>query len=61
MWENWDKLLHEIVIIKWGIVCIAASLCGVTVYFLLKEVPKWWKSFDKKKKKSIGFNFNNKE
>lgn len=60
MWENWDKLLHEIVIIKWGIVCIAASLCGVTVYFLLKEIPKWWKSFGKKEEKTIGFKFNRK-
>ena len=51
MWENWDKLLNEIVIIKWSVVCIAVSLWGVTVYFLLKEIPKWWCSFNKKKEK----------
>ena len=51
MWENWDKLLNEIVIIKWGVICIAVSLWGVTVFFLLKEIPKWWDSFNKKKKK----------
>tara|TARA_B100000953_G_C17676131_1_gene310514 strand:- start:102 stop:344 length:243 start_codon:yes stop_codon:yes gene_type:complete len=51
MWENWDKLLHEIVVIKWAVVSMAASLCGVMVYYLLKEIPKWWDSFNKKKKK----------
>ena len=42
-------LLREVVVIKWGVVCIAVSLWGLTVYFLLKEIPKWWHSHDKKK------------
>ena len=40
----------EIVIIKWAVICIAVSLWGLTTYLLLKELPKWWRSFDKKKK-----------
>ncbi len=45
------NLLREVIIIKWGVVCIVASLWGLAVYFLLKEIPIWWHSFDKKKKK----------
>ena len=51
MWENWDELLKQVVIIKWSVVCIAVCLWGVAVYFLLKEIPKWWHSFDEKPKK----------
>ena len=36
MWENWEKLLNEVVIIKWGVVCIAVSMWGLSLYFLLK-------------------------
>jgi hypothetical protein len=42
------ELLHNIVVIKWALVCMAVSLWGLTAYFFLKEFPKWWKSFDKK-------------
>ena len=45
----WEELLKEIVVIKWAVICIAVSLWGLTVYFLLKEAPKWWKSLKKKK------------
>lgn len=46
----WEELLKEIVIIKWGVVCIAVSLWGVTMYLLLKEIPEWWDSYKKRKK-----------
>tara|TARA_Y100000310_G_scaffold335939_1_gene419210 strand:- start:423 stop:647 length:225 start_codon:yes stop_codon:yes gene_type:complete len=46
----WEELLREVAIIKWGVVCIAVSLWGVSVYFLLKELPTWWNSHKKKKK-----------
>ena len=42
------KLINDVVIIKWGVVCIAVSLWGVTVHLLLKEAVKWWRSYDKK-------------
>ena len=45
----WEELLKEIAIIKWGVVCMAASFWGITIYFLLQEIPRWWCSFDKKK------------
>ena len=44
-----SELLKQVVAIKWVLVCIATSLWGLTVYFLLKEMPIWWRSFDKKK------------
>tara|TARA_B100001105_G_C22001862_1_gene277685 strand:+ start:127 stop:354 length:228 start_codon:yes stop_codon:yes gene_type:complete len=47
----WEELLREIILIKWGVVCIAASLWGVTVYLLLKEIPEWWRSYNERKKK----------
>jgi len=37
MWENWEKLLNEVVIIKWGVVCIAVSMWVLSLYFLLKN------------------------
>ena len=46
----WEEILKEVIIIKWGVISIAVSLWGVTVYFLLKEIPIWWNSFGKKKK-----------
>ena len=46
MWENWDKLLEEIVIIKWTVICIAVSLWGLTAYLFLKEFAKMWKKQD---------------
>ena len=46
----WEELLRDIVIIKWSVISMAVSLWGITVYFLLKEIPKWWNSFNKKKK-----------
>ena len=55
----WEELLREVVVIKWGIVCMAVSLWGVTVFLLLREIPKWWKSFDKKEESTIGFKFKN--
>ena len=47
----WEELLRDVGIIKWGVVCIAVSLWGVTIFLLLKEIPKWWHSFDKRKNK----------
>ena len=52
--------LANMVQIKWALVCIALQLWGVSVYFLLKEIPKWWRSFDKKEEETIGFKFKNK-
>ena len=46
----WEELLKEIVIIKWGVICGAVSLWGVAVYLLLKEIPVWWNSYNKRKK-----------
>ena len=52
MWEvNELDLLKEISAIKWTLICIAVSLWGLTVYLLLKEIPRWWHSFDEKKEK----------
>ena len=39
----WEETLKELTIIKWGVVCMAVSLWGVTFYLLLKEIPIWWK------------------
>ena len=46
--EGIEKLAGELNSIKWVLICIAVQLWGVAVYFLLKEIPKWWHSFDKK-------------
>ena len=57
MWDaNQLQLLEEASAIKWALICIAVSMWGLTVYFFLKELPKWWKSFEKKKKNTKGFN-----
>jgi|TARA_Y100000310_G_C20614212_1_gene779726 hypothetical protein len=45
----WEELLKEVAIIKWALICIAVSLWGLTAYLLLKELPAWWHSYDKKK------------
>ena len=51
-----DEILKEVVIIKWGVVCIAFSIWCFALYFLSKEIPKWWKSFGKKgDEQVIGF------
>ena len=55
-----QPMIDAIIAIKWALVCIAVSLCGVTIYLLLKEIPKWWKSFGEKEEKTIGFKFNKK-
>ena len=47
----WEELLKEVEIIKWGVVCIAFSIWCFAIYFLGKEVPVWWRSFDKEQKK----------
>ena len=47
----WEELLKEVSAIKWVLICIATCLWGLTVFFLSKEIPKWWHSFDKKLKK----------
>ena len=46
-----DEILKEVVIIKWGVVCIAFSIWCFAIYFLYKEIPDWWHSFDKKEEK----------
>jgi len=43
--ESHTNMVH----IKWILACMALQMWGVTVYFLLKEIPTWWNSFDKKK------------
>ena len=45
----WEELLKDVGIIKWSVICIAVSLWGLTAYFLLKEIPKWWHSYNKKR------------
>tara|TARA_Y100000310_G_scaffold342820_1_gene447637 strand:- start:1186 stop:1410 length:225 start_codon:yes stop_codon:yes gene_type:complete len=47
----WEELLKDVAIIKWAVVCVAVSLWGMTVYFLLKALPSWWSSYNEKKKK----------
>ena len=54
------EFMHTMVMIKWILLSMSIAIWGMIVYFLLKKLPAWWKSH-KKKKKSIGFNFNNKE
>ena len=51
----WEELLKEVAVIKWSLICMAISMWGVSLYFLLKAIPKWWKSFEEKKKGPIGF------
>jgi len=48
--HNITTVINSLVSIKWALICIAVSLWGLTVFFLLKEIPIWWKSFDKNKK-----------
>ena len=59
MWE--EKILKEIVIIKWCVLYMTACSWGVAVYFLFKKIPKWWRSFDKKKKKPFTLEQMNKD
>lgn len=47
----WEELLKDVAIIKWTTICIAISLWGLSVYFLSKEIPKWWRSFNRKEEK----------
>ena len=47
----WEELLKEVIIIKWGVLCIAFSIWCFAIYFLCKEIPVWWRSFDKEGKK----------
>ena len=56
-----EEAIRELVQIKWSLVCIAVSMWGLSLYFLLKEAPKWWKSFDKEGEKTIGFKFKDKK
>ena len=44
-----EELLNDIAVIKWAVICIAASMWGITAYLFLKELPEWWHSYDKKK------------
>ena len=48
MWENWDKLLSEIVIIKWTLICIAVASWGLIAYLFLKGLVKIWRKQDPK-------------
>lgn len=41
------KISEALNTIKVTLVCIAVSIWGLTVYFLLKELPIWWRSFNK--------------
>ena len=56
-----EEAVRELTQIKWTLVCIAVSMWGVSLYLLLREVPKWWKSLEKKDEKTIGFNFKDKK
>tara|TARA_B100001123_G_C15257417_1_gene1005238 strand:- start:711 stop:920 length:210 start_codon:yes stop_codon:yes gene_type:complete len=47
--HNITTVINALVGIKWALICIAVSLWGLTVFFLFKEIPKWWQSFDKNK------------
>jgi len=49
--HNITTVINALVGIKWSLISIAVLLWGLAVYFLLKEIPIWWHSFDKKKKK----------
>lgn len=58
--EEINKLTTELSGIKWVLICIAVQLWGLSVYFLFKEIPKWWRSFNKKEEETIGFKFKKK-
>lgn len=58
--EDVSKLTSELSGIKWALICIAVQLWGLSLYFLFKEIPKWWSSFNKKEK-TIGFDFKGKK
>ena len=49
--HNITTVINTLVSIKWSLICIVVCLWGVCLYFLSKEIPVWWHSFDKKKKK----------
>jgi len=55
--ESHVNMLH----IKWALICIAVNLWGISLYLLLKEAPKWWKSFDKKNTKPNTLEQRNKD
>tara|TARA_R100000808_G_scaffold24949_2_gene59793 strand:+ start:13934 stop:14134 length:201 start_codon:yes stop_codon:yes gene_type:complete len=42
------EIVSNLVGVKWALFSIAVSLWGLSFYFLLKEIPVWWHSFDKK-------------
>jgi hypothetical protein len=47
--HNITTVINALVAIKWALICIAVNTWGISLYFLLKEIPKWWHSFDKEK------------
>ena len=46
----WEELLKDVTIIKWCVIYMTVCVWAAATYFLFKEIPKWWRSFDKKGK-----------
>jgi hypothetical protein len=44
----WEELLKEIGIIKWTLICIAASLWGLIAYLFFKGFAEMWGKQDPK-------------
>ena len=42
------EFMHTMMMIKWILLSMSIAIWGMIVYFLLQEIPKWWKSFNKK-------------
>jgi len=55
--ESHANMVH----IKWTLICIAVNLWGIALYFLFKEIPRWWKNFDEGEKKQFSLEQMNKD
>ena len=55
------EFMHTMMMIKWILLSMSIAIWGMIVYFLLQEIPKWWKSFNKKKKKPFTLGQMNKD
>jgi len=53
-----QQIADSLEAIQLTLICLTTLAWGIAVYFLSKEIPIWWHSFDKKRKeeeKVIGF------
>ena len=49
--EGIDKIVVELSRIKIALIFIVVYFWGLSAYFFCKEVPIWWHSFDRKKRR----------